>query len=196
MVKFPRVAISRNVTSRHWKRIRAMRDLRFSQRCTEVCRIAECYAAKSVTGVLTFRRNAFPSSTRPISLNLQAVIHSSVMYQTRRCYILQSSSSIHILSSHSSSPRPIVTLRWKPLPPSSLWTLPKKSVPSMFIIHYLRINNNNNNNNIYLSGFLIAVAVFRKPNAIHLCFSIDLVLNFLLSWLLVLLPSTFFLDVQ
>ena len=32
---------------------------------------------------------------------------------------------------------------------------------------------------IYLSGFLTAVAVFRKPNAILLCFSIDLVLNFL-----------------
>jgi len=48
---------------------------------------------------------------------------------------------------------------------------------------------------IYLSDFLTAVAVFRKPNAIPLCFSIDLVLNFLLSWLLVLLPSMFFLDV-
>ena len=48
---------------------------------------------------------------------------------------------------------------------------------------------------VYLSGFLTAVTVFRKPNAIPLCFSIDLVLNFLLSWLLVLLPSVFFLDV-
>ena len=48
---------------------------------------------------------------------------------------------------------------------------------------------------IYLSSFLTAVAVFRKPKAIPLCFSIDLVLNFLLSWLLVLLQSTFFLDV-
>jgi hypothetical protein len=35
---------------------------------------------------------------------------------------------------------------------------------------------------IYLSGFITAVAVFRKPNAIPLCFSIDLVLNFLLSY--------------
>ena len=43
--------------------------------------------------------------------------------------------------------------------------------------------------------FLTAVVVFRKPNAIPLCFSIDLVLNFLLSWLLVLLPSMFFLVV-
>ena len=42
---------------------------------------------------------------------------------------------------------------------------------------------------IYPSGFITAVAVFRKPNAIPLCFSIDLFLNFLLSWLLVLLPS-------
>ena len=48
---------------------------------------------------------------------------------------------------------------------------------------------------IYPSGFITAVAVFRKPNAIPLCFSTDLFLNFLLSWLLVLLPSTFFLDV-
>ena len=47
--------------------------------------------------------------------------------------------------------------------------------------------------NIYLPGFLTAVAVFQKTNAIPLCFPIDLVLNFLLSWLLVLLPSTFFL---
>ena len=36
---------------------------------------------------------------------------------------------------------------------------------------------------IYLSGFLTAVAVFWKPNVIPLCFSIDSVLNFLLSWL-------------
>jgi len=50
---------------------------------------------------------------------------------------------------------------------------------------------------VYLSVrfFLTAVAVFRKPNTIPLCFSIDLVLSFLLSWLLVILPSTFFLDV-
>ena len=50
---------------------------------------------------------------------------------------------------------------------------------------------------VYLSVrpvFLTAVAVFRKPNAIPLCFSIDTALNFLLSWLLVLLPSTFSLD--
>jgi len=45
---------------------------------------------------------------------------------------------------------------------------------------------------ISLSGFLTAVAVFRKPNAIPLCFFIDLVLNFLLSWVLVLLSPTFF----
>jgi len=31
---------------------------------------------------------------------------------------------------------------------------------------------------VCLSGFLTAVAVFRKPNAIPLCFSTDLVLNF------------------
>jgi len=47
------------------------------------------------------------------------------------------------------------------------------------------------NLSIYLSGFTTAVAVFWKPNAIPLCFSTDLVPNFLLSWLLVLLPSTF-----
>ena len=48
---------------------------------------------------------------------------------------------------------------------------------------------------IYLSGFITAVAIFQKPNAIPLCFSIDLFPNFLLSWLPVLLLSTFFLDV-
>ena len=51
--------------------------------------------------------------------------------------------------------------------------------------------------NFYLSVrfFLTSVTVFRKPNAIPLRFSIDVVLNFLLSRLLVLLPSTFFFDV-
>ena len=43
---------------------------------------------------------------------------------------------------------------------------------------------------LYLSSFWTAVAVFRKPNAIPFNFSIDLVLNFLLSWLLLRLPST------
>jgi len=47
----------------------------------------------------------------------------------------------------------------------------------------------------YLSRVLTTVAPFQKPNTIPLCFSIDLVLNFLLSWLLVLLPSTFSLGV-
>ena len=42
--------------------------------------------------------------------------------------------------------------------------------------------------------FLTVISVFRKPNAIPLCFSIDLVLSFL-SWLLVRLISTVFLDV-
>ena len=48
---------------------------------------------------------------------------------------------------------------------------------------------------IHLSGFMKSVAFFRKPNAIPLCFSIHVVLNFFLSWLLLLLLSTFFLDV-
>jgi hypothetical protein len=48
---------------------------------------------------------------------------------------------------------------------------------------------------IYLPGFITAVAVFQKPNAIPPCFSTDPVLNLLLSWQVVLLPSTFFLDV-
>jgi len=39
--------------------------------------------------------------------------------------------------------------------------------------------------------FLTAVAVFRKRDAISLCFSIDLVPNFLLSWLLVLYTLLF-----
>jgi hypothetical protein len=45
---------------------------------------------------------------------------------------------------------------------------------------------------IYLSDSMTAVAVFRKPNAIPPYFSIDLILNFSLSWLHVLFPSMFF----
>ena len=48
---------------------------------------------------------------------------------------------------------------------------------------------------IYLfSGLVTAVAVFRNPNTIPFCLTTDL-LNVLFSWLLVHLPSTFFLDV-
>ena len=70
----------------------------------------------------------------------------------------------------------------------------KDYVRAMLIDGYQRLKRVENET-FYPSGFITAVAVFRKPNAIPLCFSIDLVLNFLLSWLLVLLPSTFFLDV-
>ena len=45
---------------------------------------------------------------------------------------------------------------------------------------------------IYLSGLVTAVAVFRNPNAIPFCLTTDLLLNVLLSWLLVHLPSTFY----
>ena len=48
---------------------------------------------------------------------------------------------------------------------------------------------------IYLSGLVAAVAVFRNPNTIPFCLATDLLLNVLFSWLLVHLPSTFFLDV-
>jgi len=54
---------------------------------------------------------------------------------------------------------------------------------------------------IYLSIYLpvqfffTSCRRFRKPNAITFCFSIDLFLNFLLSWLLLLHPSTLSLDV-
>ena len=48
---------------------------------------------------------------------------------------------------------------------------------------------------IYLSGLVIAVAVFRNPNTIPFCLTTDLLLNVLFSWLLVHLPSTFILDV-
>jgi len=48
---------------------------------------------------------------------------------------------------------------------------------------------------IYLSGLVTAVAVFRNPNTISLCLTTDLLLNVLFSWLLVHLPSTFFLDI-
>jgi hypothetical protein len=46
------------------------------------------------------------------------------------------------------------------------------------------------NISIYLSGLVTAVAVFRNPNAIPFCLTTDLLLNVLLSWLLVHLPST------
>jgi hypothetical protein len=48
---------------------------------------------------------------------------------------------------------------------------------------------------IYLSGLVTAVAVFRNPNTIPFCLATDLLLNVSFSWLLVHLPSTFFLDV-
>src|SRR5215469_17899000 len=48
---------------------------------------------------------------------------------------------------------------------------------------------------IYPSGFITAVAVFRKPNATPPCLSTDPVPNLLLSWPLAPPPSTFFLDV-
>ena len=48
---------------------------------------------------------------------------------------------------------------------------------------------------IYLSGLVTAVAVFRNPNNIPFCLTTDMLLNVLFSWLLVHLPSTFFLDV-
>jgi len=48
---------------------------------------------------------------------------------------------------------------------------------------------------IHLSGLVTAVAVFRNPNTISLCLTTDLLLNVLFSWLLVHLPSTFFLDI-
>jgi len=48
---------------------------------------------------------------------------------------------------------------------------------------------------ICLSGLVTAVAVFRNPNTIPFCLATDLLLNVLFSWLLVHLPSTFFLDV-
>jgi len=48
---------------------------------------------------------------------------------------------------------------------------------------------------ICLSGLVTAVAVFRNPNIIPFCLTTDLLLNVLFSWLLVHLPSTFFLGV-
>jgi len=48
---------------------------------------------------------------------------------------------------------------------------------------------------IYISGLVTAVAVLRNPNTIPFCLTTDLLLNVLFSWLLVHLPSTFFLDV-
>jgi hypothetical protein len=51
------------------------------------------------------------------------------------------------------------------------------------------------NTTIYFSGLVTAVAVFRNPNIIPFCLTTDLLLNVSFSWLLVHLPSTFFLDV-
>ena len=48
---------------------------------------------------------------------------------------------------------------------------------------------------IHLSGLVTAVAVFRNPNTIPFCLTTDLLLHVLFSWLLIHLPSTFFLDV-
>ena len=48
---------------------------------------------------------------------------------------------------------------------------------------------------IHPSGLVTAVAVFRNPNTIPFCLTTDLLLNVLFSWLLLHLPSTFFLDV-
>ena len=56
----------------------------------------------------------------------------------------------------------------------------------ILIIHYL---------SICLSGLVTAVTIFRNPNTIPFCLTSDLLLNVLFSWLLVHLPSTFFLDV-
>jgi hypothetical protein len=49
--------------------------------------------------------------------------------------------------------------------------------------------------NVCLSDLVTAVAVFRNPITIPFCLTTDLLLNVLFSWLLVHLPSTFFLDV-
>ena len=59
----------------------------------------------------------------------------------------------------------------------------------------IHINNRGFDLSIYLYGLVTAVAVFRNPNTIPFCLATDLLLNILFSWLLVLLPSTFFLDV-
>jgi hypothetical protein len=53
------------------------------------------------------------------------------------------------------------------------------------------------NKYIYLSisGPKTAVAFFRNPNTIPFCLTTDQLLNVLFPWLLIHLPSTFFLDV-
>jgi hypothetical protein len=71
-----------------------------------------------------------------------------------------------------------------------------------YIAYLVHVKHDGDHNNhwdfflsIYLPGSITAVAVIRKPNAIPLCFSTDLDLNFSLSWLRVLLPFMFFADV-
>jgi len=80
-------------------------------------------------------------------------------------------------------------------PPIYLTIYPSTHLSTYYLYIYISIYYLYIYLSIHLSGFTTAVAVFPKPNAIPLCFSTDPVLNFLLSWLLVLLPSTFFLDV-
>jgi hypothetical protein len=59
----------------------------------------------------------------------------------------------------------------------------KEYVPVTLVIIFI---------SVYTSGLVTVVAVFRKPNAIPLCLTTDLLLKVLFSWLLVHLPSTFF----
>jgi len=67
--------------------------------------------------------------------------------------------------------------------------------PGNFMFNFFNGAHSLNTQSSVYPVFLTAVAIFWKPKAIPLCFSIDLVLRFLLSWLLVLLPSTFVLDI-
>jgi len=73
------------------------------------------------------------------------------------------------------------------------WVLnPGVRIVSAILLIYLYLSHPSIYLSIYISGFFNSCRLLPKPNAIPLCFSIHLVLNFLLLWLLVHLPSTFF----
>jgi hypothetical protein len=61
----------------------------------------------------------------------------------------------------------------------------------MYFLRPIKKSAEVNSISIYVSGFITAVAVFLNPSAIPPCFSVDIALNFLLSWLLVLLNSMY-----
>jgi len=78
--------------------------------------------------------------------------------------------------------------------PVSLSRTSQSTSPILRILEHFKYFSKYARYSIYLSVLVTAVAVFRNPNTIPFSLATDL-LNVLFSWLLVHLPSTFFLDV-